>query len=59
MSWVQEKVSLLSTSFKQTSSFSMQSSILKVNWKPILDYRAFRVPELIPVLGSQPAGDVT
>jgi len=26
---------------------------------PILDYRAHRVPELIPVLGSQPAGDVS
>ena len=25
----------------------------------ILDYRAYRVPELIPVLGSQPAGDVS
>ena len=25
----------------------------------MLDYRAYRVPELIPVLGSQPAGDVS
>jgi len=24
----------------------------------VLDYRAYRVSELIPVLGSQPAGDV-
>jgi len=24
----------------------------------MLDYRAYRVPELIPVLGSQPVGDV-
>jgi len=27
--------------------------------QPILDYRAYRVPELISVLGSQPAGDVS
>jgi len=27
--------------------------------QPILDYWAYRVPELIPVLGSQPAGDVS
>ena len=27
--------------------------------QPVLDYRAYRVPELIPVLGSQPAGDVS
>jgi len=27
--------------------------------QPILDYRAYRVPELIPVLGSLPAGDVS
>jgi len=27
--------------------------------QPILDYRAYRVPGLIPVLGSQPAGDVS
>ena len=26
---------------------------------PILDNRAYRVLELIPVLGSQPAGDVS
>jgi len=25
----------------------------------MLDYRAYRVPELIPVLGSQPARDVS
>ena len=24
----------------------------------MLDHRAYRVPELIPVLGSRPAGDV-
>jgi len=27
--------------------------------KGYLDYRAYRVPELIPVLGSQPVGDVS
>ena len=27
--------------------------------QPILDCRAYRVPELIPVLGSRPAGDVS
>ena len=34
---------------------------MKVKGKrqPILGYRAYRVPELIPVLGSQPAGDVS
>jgi len=26
---------------------------------PILDYRAYRVPELITVVGSQPARDVS
>jgi len=25
----------------------------------MLDYGAYRVPELIPILGSQPAGDVS
>jgi len=27
--------------------------------QPVLDYRERRVPELIPVLGSQSAGDVS
>ena len=27
--------------------------------QPTLDYLAYRVPELIPVLGSQPVGDVS
>ena len=33
--------------------------MVKRQRQPILDYRAYRVPELIPVLGSQPAGDVS
>jgi len=32
---------------------------VKVAYIGLLDYRAYRVPELIPVLGSQPAGDVS
>jgi len=36
---------------------SIQLSSISIKRQPILDYR--RVPQLIPVLGSQPAGDVS
>jgi len=39
--------------------FSAKPAKIKVKGSPVLDYRAYRVPELIPVLDSQPAGDVS
>ena len=41
------------------SVFLLRDVHVKKVRQPILDCRAYRVPELIPVLGSQPAGDVS
>jgi len=36
----------------------METDLTEHNNKRLIDYRAYIVPKLIPVLGSQPAGDV-
>jgi len=43
---------------KQSAPRSREITTLTPHHSPVLDYRA-RGPELIPVLGSQPAGDVS
>ena len=59
LSQLSRAMAQLKSMLEYTIIITMQLDVGIVKRLPILNYRAYRVPELIPVLGSQPAGGVS